>query len=220
MGPAPASGSAGACTSSYYSENESYDSLGRLSQRAITLPSTGTFTYTRAYSPTTGLLNTLTYPVSTSGYAFEVQYGYSNGVLASITDISDTPNLAVWQANAQDPAGQLTQETLGNGIVTNRAFDAVTGWLSSIQSGLSGGAGVQNQSFLYDLALGEKIQAPGRCIDIGRIGDGRSPRVPVVRGHWSGAVRVCHGRRNSGRIAIVIVESDSRASIGTIGGIS
>jgi YD repeat-containing protein len=45
MGPAPASGSAGACTSSYYSEGETYDSVGRLSQRAITIPSTGTFTY-------------------------------------------------------------------------------------------------------------------------------------------------------------------------------
>jgi hypothetical protein len=220
MGPAPASGSAGACTSSYYSDNESYDSVGRLSQRAITIPSAGTFTYTWAYNPTTGFLNTLTSPVSTSGYALQLQYAYQSGFPLSVTDVSDSPNVTVWQADTTNAAGQVTQETLGNGIVTNRAYDAVTGWLSSIQSGLSGGAGVQNQSFLYDLALGEKIQAPGRCIDIGRIGDGRSPRVPVVRGHWSGAVRVCHGRRNSGRIAIVIVESDSRASIGTIGGIS
>ena len=152
MGPAPASGSAGACTSAYYSETESYDSVGRLSQRAITIPSTGTFTYAWQYNATTGLLNTLTYPASTSGGPLQLQYQYQNGFPLSVTAvISGSPNVTVWQANTTNAAGQVTQETLGNGIVTNRAYDAVTGWLSSIQSGVNGGTGVQNQSFLYDL---------------------------------------------------------------------
>ena len=158
MGPAPASGSAGACTSSYYSESESYDSVGRLSQRAIAIPSTGTFTYAWQYNATTGLLNTLTYPASTSGGPLQLQYEYQNGFPLSVAAvISGSPNVTVWQANATNAAGQLTQETLGNGIVTNRAFDAVTGWLSSIQSGVGGGTGVQNQSFLYDF-VGDVIQ--------------------------------------------------------------
>lgn len=36
-------------------------------------------------------------------------------------------------------------------MVTSRDFDAVTGWLYSIQSGLGGGNGLQYQSYLYDL---------------------------------------------------------------------
>jgi YD repeat-containing protein len=142
------------CTSSPgYAESESYDSLGRQSQRLITMPQgggTGSFTYTWAYNSTTGLLNTLTYPVSTSSYALELQYAYANCILTSITDISDSPNVSLWTANAQNQFGQITQETLGNGIVTNRAYDAVTSWLSSIQSGVGSGSAVQNQSFLYD----------------------------------------------------------------------
>lgn len=136
-----------------YSESEAYDSDGRLSQRAITLPGTygGTFTYAWAYNATTGLLNTLTYPASyPSTYALQVQYGYANGVLQTVTDVSDTPNVTVWTANTADPMGHVTEETLGNGIVTNRSFDAVTGWLGSAESGLGGGSGVKNLAFLYD----------------------------------------------------------------------
>ncbi len=135
-----------------YAEAESYDSLGRLSQRTITLPgANGTFTYTWAYNATTGLLNTLTYPASyPSTYSLELQYGYSNGFLQSVADISDTPNVTVWTNNSMNPAGQITEETLGNGIVTNRNFDAVTAWLGTDESGVGGGSGVKNLAFLYD----------------------------------------------------------------------
>ena len=144
-------GTGTACNSSGYSESYGYDSLGRFTQRAITVPAVGTYTYSALYNATTGLLDTETYPASTSGYALQVKYAYQNGILSSVTDISDSPNVTVWQANTADPDGQVTQEALGNGIVVNRAYDAVTGWLSSIQSGVGGGTGVQNQAFLYDL---------------------------------------------------------------------
>lgn len=139
------------CSSTYYySETETYDSLGRLSQRAIAIPAVGTSTYTWQYNATTGLLDTLTYPVSTSSKALQLKYAYHNGFLQSITDVLDSPNVTVWQANAENPAGQVTQETLGNGLVTSRAYDAVTNWLQSVQSGPGGGTSAQNQSFLYD----------------------------------------------------------------------
>ncbi len=80
----------------------------------------------------------------------ELQYGYQNGILQSITDVRDSPNVTIWQANAVDAAGQITQDTLGNGLVTNRAYDSVTQWLSSVESGPGGGASIQNLSFLYD----------------------------------------------------------------------
>ena len=135
-----------------YAESETYDSDGRQSQRTITLPgANGTFAYTWAYNATTGLLNTLTYPASyPSTYSLELQYAYAEGYLQSVTDISDTPNVTVWTNNSMNPAGQITEETLGNGIVTNRSYDAVTGWLGTDESGVSGGSGVKNLAFLYD----------------------------------------------------------------------
>lgn len=139
------------CTSNPgYAEAESYDSVGRLSGRTITIPTVGSSTYSWAYNSTTGLLDTLTYPVSTSSFALELKYGYSNGILQSVTDIADSPNQTLWQANSDNAAGQIVQETLGNGVVTNYTYDAVTYWLSSITAGVNGGAGAQNQSFLYD----------------------------------------------------------------------
>jgi len=143
-------GTGSACSSLDYSESEAYDSLGRPYQRSIDIPSMGTYTYTWQYSATTGLLSTLTYPTGSSGKALELQYAYQNGILQSITDILDSPNVTIWQADAQNPAGQITEETLGNGLETNRAYDSVTQWLSSVQSGPGGGASIQNLSFLYD----------------------------------------------------------------------
>jgi RHS repeat-associated protein len=145
------------CTASPgYAESETYDSLGRQSTRAISIPGqSGTFTYTWGYNSTSGLLSTLTYPTSTNNCQVVVGYGYANGLLSSVTDASNQTNCGstgtvYWTANATNPAGQVTEETLGNGIVTNRSFDAVTGWLGSDQSGVGGGATVKNLSFLYD----------------------------------------------------------------------
>jgi YD repeat-containing protein len=147
-GDHPNSCTANDTSASGYSESETYDRLSRLSQRSIVIPSSGTYTYKLGYSSTTGLLQNLTYPVSTSSYAFELQYGYTNNILTSLTDVSDTPNVTLWTAKATNGAEQITEETLGNGIVTTRTYDAVTNWLSSVQSGVSGGSGVQNQSFV------------------------------------------------------------------------
>ena len=51
-----------------------------------------------------------------------------------------------------NPAGQVTQDTLGNGVLTTRAFDAVTHFLTSVQSGEGGGTALQNLGYLYDVA--------------------------------------------------------------------
>ncbi|MGB9330141.1 MAG: RHS repeat-associated core domain-containing protein [Steroidobacteraceae bacterium] len=141
------------CTSSPgYSESETYDNVGRRLARVINIPGqSNPFTYTWHYSSTTGLLSTLVYPASyPSTFALQLQYAYLNGSLQSVTGITDSGNVTVWQANATNPAGQVTQETLGNGIVTNRTYDAVTHWVSTVQSGVGGGATLQNLGFLYD----------------------------------------------------------------------
>ena len=155
-------GTGGACASSAYSESRTFDSYGRPSTRAITQGGNpgndlgGVLLFTYAYSSTTGLLNSLTYPmISTSGVALNIQYGYQYGLLQSVTDTTDTTGTCgstctLWTANAMNSFGEITQETLGNGVVTNRSYDAVTSWLSAATAGLGGGAALLNQSYLED----------------------------------------------------------------------
>ncbi len=130
-----------------YSESFSYDSIGRPSTQTITTDQSYAIDY--AYT-SQGLLDTLTYPTSTASTRVKVKYGYANGLLNTVTDwTTGSAGTVYWTANAQNVRGQTTQETLGNGVVTNRTFDAVTGWLNTIQSGPSGA--LQHLGYQYDL---------------------------------------------------------------------
>ena len=138
-----------------YSESYVYDSTTRLSSKVITIPGDASYTYSYGYDSATGLPSTLTYPVSTSSYQFKLQYGYTNGLLASIKDAGT--GTIYWAANTTNPRGQVTQETLGNGVITNRSFDAVTGWINAITAGAGGGSGLQNFAYMFD-AMGNVTQ--------------------------------------------------------------
>lgn len=131
-----------------YSEIYTYDSFGRPSNTAISADTTYQIDY--AYN-SIGALDTLTYPTSTSSYRLKVQYDYQYGQVYRVKDFN-VPSTVFWTVNAVNGRNQSTQETLGNGLVTNRAYDAVTGWLKSIQSGVGGGTGVQNLAYTWDLA--------------------------------------------------------------------
>jgi RHS repeat-associated protein len=139
-----------------YTETFGYDSKTRLATDSLSLPGDSTYTYTFAYNATTGLLDTLQYPVSTSAYQLKLQYGYANGMLQKISDFNNVATV-FWTANTTNPRGQVTQETLGNGVVTTRVFDAVTGLTSSINAGVGGGTGLLNSSYLFD-QMGNVIQ--------------------------------------------------------------
>jgi RHS repeat-associated protein len=146
------------CMASGYQESETYDAYGRLATRAIVIPNDKTYTYGFAYNATTGRPNVLTYPSTSAGPALTVQYAYAaTGVLQSITDTADSPNVTLWTANAQNPASQYTQETLGNDVVLTHAYDPVTGWPTSVTAVPNGGQSLQNNSFLFD-AVGNLIQ--------------------------------------------------------------
>jgi RHS repeat-associated protein len=158
---AECAGAGSGCATPTYSESRTFDSYGRLYQRAITEAGNpgndpgGAFLFTDTYSATTGLLSTLKYPISTSSVALTLQYGYGYGILSSVTDTSDTSSTCgsscvLWTANAMNSFGQVTQETLGNGVVTNRRLDAVTSWLTGATAGVGGGAALLNQSYLQD----------------------------------------------------------------------
>jgi RHS repeat-associated protein len=139
-----------------YTESYTYDSKTRPWVKSITIPGDTTYAYTTTYNATTGFADTLTYPASTLGYQLKLQYGYANGLLNKISDFN-APSTIFWTANATNLRGQVTQETLGNGVTVNRSFDAITGWLGSLQAGVGGGATLQNAGFLYDL-LGNVTQ--------------------------------------------------------------
>ncbi|MGC4029458.1 MAG: RHS repeat-associated core domain-containing protein [Steroidobacteraceae bacterium] len=132
-----------------HSESLTYDNKGRLISRSIITDQSYVIDY--AYN-SQGKLDVVTWPTSTSSTRVKVKYGYQYGILASATDYtSGSLGTVYWQASTQNARGQITQESLGNGVVTTRTFDAVTGQVSSIQSGVSGGSGLQNESYLYDL---------------------------------------------------------------------
>jgi RHS repeat-associated protein len=143
-------------TANGFGDAYTYDSYARLLNRTITIPSDGGYSYDYSYSPTTGLLDTLTYPTSTSSYRLKLQYTYLNGVLQKISDFN-APSTVFWTANSSNARGQVTQETLGNGVVVMRTIDDVTGLIGSIQAGVGGGAALQNQSYLFDY-VGNLIQ--------------------------------------------------------------
>ena len=145
-----------------YSEQRTFDAYGRLLKMRITA---GTQCDTNSYCDydfgynSAGLLDHLLYPQSPSAYRFGTQYGYQNGLVSQIADYN-SPTTLFWKANSNNALGQVTQETLGNGIgaiQVNRSMDAVTGLVNSIQAGVGGGAALQNESYLYD-AVGNVTQ--------------------------------------------------------------
>jgi RHS repeat-associated protein len=144
-----------------YNEARSYDTLGRPWTRSITQNQNpgndtgGAFLYTLTYNATMGLPTQLVYPTSTSSFALTLQYGYAYGLLQTVTDTSDGTSICgatcvLWTAKTTNAFGEMTQETLGNGAVINRSFDAVTSWLTEATAGVGGGAVLLNQSYLQD----------------------------------------------------------------------
>ncbi|MEJ0086685.1 MAG: SpvB/TcaC N-terminal domain-containing protein [Pseudomonadota bacterium] len=128
-----------------YSETYGYDAKGRLSSQQI--QSDATYQYDYGYDALTGLQSSVSYP-SVPGYRLSLQYVYQNAMLQEVKD--STTNTAYWHINAVNPLGQVTQELLGNGVITNRTIDAVTGRASNVTSGLNGGTALRNENYLYD----------------------------------------------------------------------
>jgi RHS repeat-associated protein len=138
-----------------YTENYGFDSFGRLSSKQFVLPVQGTYQFAYAYDANTGLLQSAFFPYGyPSNYRVEVAYSYQHGILSQLSNALN-PSTVWWQATATNPRGQIMQENTGDAstwprIVSNHTYDAVTGWLSTIQTGVTAGAALQNQSYLYD----------------------------------------------------------------------
>ncbi|WP_282611298.1 polymorphic toxin-type HINT domain-containing protein [Pelagibius sp. Alg239-R121] len=124
-----------------YLEVADYDSLGRPDSTSTTI--SGTLYQTSLTYDAQGRPDTITYP---SGFAVQNNYT-ANGFLGSVSEVLSST--VYWQADTVDAEGMVTQETLGNGVVTNRAYDPATALLDSIQT-THGGTSIQNLSFVFD----------------------------------------------------------------------
>jgi YD repeat-containing protein len=116
-------------SSSGYSETYRYDSFGRATE-TLTAFDGKIFPVTTVYDQY-GRTAALTYPTS-----FAVSHVYNDlGYLQEVRRADN--NQSVWQAETMNARGQLEKQRFGNGLVTQRAYDPLTGHLQTIQSNIS-----------------------------------------------------------------------------------
>ncbi len=131
-----------------YAEIYTYDSLGRLSQQQINADG-GSYYVNLTYVPATGLLNTLEYPTSTSGYRLKLGYEYANGLLKRVKDANGTT--VFWEAVSTDAWGHIQDENFGNGVRTVTDFDQASGLMQSREGGIGGGNALIQSLLDWDL---------------------------------------------------------------------
>ncbi|MFL6604617.1 MAG: FG-GAP-like repeat-containing protein [Steroidobacteraceae bacterium] len=132
-----------------YSEIYTYDQYGRSKDTTTVIDSTS-YVVSSAYDGTTGLLSSVTYPLSTTAVAnsrLQLNYSYQHGMLASITD-ANAPGTVYWRNIVNNAAGQMVDEQYGNGLHTLSTYDAVNGLIGSRTTGSTGQ--IQNLSYLWD----------------------------------------------------------------------
>jgi len=130
-------------SSSGYSETYRYDSFGRATE-TLTAFGGQIFPVTTCYDQY-GRTAALTYPTS-----FAVRHVYNEfGYLQAVRRADNQQS--VWQAETMNARGQLEKLSLGNGLITQRAYDPLTGHLQSIATGQTDNPqSVQNLSYRFD----------------------------------------------------------------------
>jgi len=121
----------------------SHDAYGRTIQQTNTI--TGRVFVTSTTYNAQNKVDSLVYP---SGFTIRNIYS-ANGYLWKIINASS--QTVLWQMESQNARGQITQETLGNGLVRNTLYNDSTGWLTGIST-----PGIQNWNYTYD-AIGNLL---------------------------------------------------------------
>ena len=130
--------------------NYTYDGVAR--PLTVTYTEDGTnYVFTQAYN-TLGSIDTLTYPVSTSGYQFVLKHVYdADGYLNQVMD--SAAGTVFWTLNSANDASLPTLETLGNGAQVATSY---TPWTNEMTARTEGSGGsttnLQNLSYNWDLA--------------------------------------------------------------------
>lgn len=131
-------------SSSNWMRSYFYDHLSR-PVATVEIHGLYTFSVSRSYD-VIGRPDTMTYP---TGFATRQVYTV-NGHLSEVQNAADG-QLYYWRALAVNARGQITQETQGNDVVTDRAFDANTGLIAGITATRGTAGDVQKLEFDFDL---------------------------------------------------------------------
>ena len=127
-----------------------YDFLGRPSAQTMSAFG-GSFVTQYGYDTTSGRLDTLTYPSDSSIPPLRVRHHYDRGRLVRLSDADDA-GTTFWRADSLDTLGEVTAETLGNGVRVDSDWDVVTQRLHARTAGPGGGNSFQDLRFTWDVA--------------------------------------------------------------------
>lgn len=129
-----------ATTDNGYAISKTYDAVSRPSTSTTTVDAA--YAATATYNSTNGRIATLTYPEG-----LVIKYVYTSlGYLQEIRD--NATNALYWRADSMDAMGHYTQQTYGNGVVTQQVYYPATGALKNVYAGA--GNSVQNLTFEFD----------------------------------------------------------------------
>ncbi len=130
-----------------YSKTLTYDSLGRVSNKAITIDG-NPYNIGKTYYANTSKVDNMSYP-QFNGSAFTVRNTYKPSGFLYKTHNTSTSEI-YWQATGMNARGRLTNFTLGNGVSTTNNYNSTTGFIEEIDSLKGGATGIQYLSFKYD----------------------------------------------------------------------
>jgi RHS repeat-associated protein len=131
-----------------YSEDFTYDSIGRPATHAVN--SDASYLFSFKYNAL-GLLDVLTFPAAGPGAALKVRHDYGAGRVVRLGN-ADPTGESWWTLNAQDAAGNALDETFGSSLRVVSGFSPLTGELEYRQSGINGGVAVQDLDWDWDAA--------------------------------------------------------------------
>lgn len=131
-----------------YSEDFTYDSIGRPATHAVN--SDASYLFSFRYNAL-GLLEELTFPAAGPGAALKVRHDYRAGRVTHLGNAASQGE-SWWNLNAQDAAGNAIDVTLGSNLRVVSGFSPLTGELEYRQSGINGGTAVQDLDWDWDAA--------------------------------------------------------------------
>lgn len=126
-----------------YLRQSVYDTLGRI--KVIHTRVDGVIYNTRTTYDQQSRPEIITYP---SGYQVRQVYN-TYGYMTSVEGV--TTNETFWQLNYMDALGNVSVETLGNGVSTLRSYDQSNGMLDTVIAGKNNGWEVQSLNYQWDV---------------------------------------------------------------------